>query len=63
MLFRSYVNEKFAGFIDELNNARGGMLIPPGTYTIRAESKKFGVVTQTVTVEANKVIVIPLQKK
>jgi hypothetical protein len=58
-----YVNDKFAGFIDELNNAGGGMLIPAGTYTIRAESQKFGVITQTVTVEANKVIVIPLQKK
>jgi hypothetical protein len=58
-----YVNEKFAGFIDELNNARGGMLIPPGTYTIRAESKKYGVITRTVTVEANKVTVIPLEKK
>jgi hypothetical protein len=58
-----YVNDKFAGFIDELNNAGGGMLIPAGTYTIRAESQKFGVITQTVTVEANKVTVIPLQKK
>jgi hypothetical protein len=58
-----YVNDKFAGFIDELNNAGGGMLVPAGTYTIRAESKKYGVVTQTVTVEANKVTVIPLEKK
>jgi hypothetical protein len=58
-----YINERFAGFIDELNNARGGMLIPPGTYTIRAESKKYGVVSRTVTVEANKVTVIPLEKK
>ena len=38
-----YVNDKFAGFIDELNNAGGGMLIPPGTYTIRAETQKYGV--------------------
>ncbi len=38
-------------------------MIPPGTYTIRAESQKYGVVSQTVTVQANKVIVIPLEKK
>ncbi len=58
-----YVNDKFAGFIDELNNAGGGMLLPVGTYTLRAESKKYGVVTRTVTIEANKVTVIPLEKK
>lgn len=27
-------------FSDELNNARGGVLIPTGTYAIRVESKK-----------------------
>jgi hypothetical protein len=58
-----YVNDKFAGFIDELNNDGGGMPIPSGSYTIRAESKKYGVITRTVTVEANKVTVIPLEKK
>ncbi len=58
-----YVNGKFAGFIDELNNAGGGMLIQPGTYSIRAESQKYGDITQTVTVEANKVTVIPLGRK
>lgn len=58
-----YVNDKFAGFIDELNNAGGGMLIPPGTYTIRAESQKYGAITKTVTVEANEVTVIPLEKR
>ena len=58
-----YINDKFAGFIDELNNARGGMLIPPGTYTIRAESKKYGTITQTVTVVANQVTRIPLEKR
>ncbi len=51
------------GFIDELNHPGGGIVIPPGTYTIRAESQKYGVVSQTVTVQANKVIVIPLEKK
>jgi hypothetical protein len=58
-----YVNDKFWGFIDELNNRGGGILIPPGTYTIRAESQKYGVVSRTVTVEAGKVTVIPLEKK
>ncbi len=58
-----YVNNKFAGFIDELNNPGGGLLLPPGTYTIRAESQRYGVISQTVTVEANKLTVIPLERK
>src|SRR5512138_3471497 len=31
-----YINDRFYGFVDELNNAGGGLLLPPGTYMIRA---------------------------
>ena len=58
-----YINDKYWGFIDELNNAGGGMLLPPGEYNVRAETNNFGVVTQTVKIEANKVTVIPLTPK
>jgi len=58
-----YVNDRFFGFIDELNNAGGGLLIPAGTYTIRAESSKYGVISRTVTVEANTVTLIPLERQ
>jgi len=58
-----YINDKYWGFIDELNNAGGGMLLPPGEYNVRAETNNFGVVSQTVKIEANKVTVIPLTPK
>ncbi len=58
-----YINDKFFGFIDELNNAGGGILLPAGTYNVRAESQKYGTINQKVTIEPNKVVVIPLEKK
>ena len=58
-----YINDKFYGFIDELNNAGGGMLLPPGTYEVHAIPTGYQEVRQTVTIEANKVLVIKLIKK
>ena len=58
-----YINDKFWGFVDELNNAGGGALLPVGEYTVRAETVNFGTVNQKVKIEANKVTVIPLTRK
>ena len=58
-----FLNDKFWGFVDEFNNAGGGMLLPPGTYQLRVSSKIFGEISQPVTIEAHKVTVIPLQPK
>lgn len=58
-----YINDRFYGYIDELNNAGGGLLLPPGTYRVRADSPYHGTINQEVTIEANKVTVIPLQRK
>jgi hypothetical protein len=58
-----YINDKFWGFVDELNNAGGGILLPAGEYNVRAETSGFGVVNQKVTIVANKVTVIPLSKR
>lgn len=58
-----YVNDRFWGFIDELNNPGGGILLPAGEYTVRAEPREFAPVNQKVTVEANKVTVIPLSRR
>jgi len=55
-----YVNDHFYGYVDELNNAGGGLLLNPGTYNVRVASQKFGEIQKTVTIEANKVTVIPL---
>ena len=38
-----YINDKFAGFIDELNNARGGMLIPPAPKRFGPNPKSTGL--------------------
>jgi hypothetical protein len=58
-----YINGKFYGFIDELNNAGGGLLLPPGTYELRLEPVNFQPVNQPITIEANKVTVVPLKQR
>jgi len=58
-----YINDKFFGYVDELNNPGGGLLLNPGTYDLHIASPIFGDIRQKVTIEANKVTVIPLQKK
>ncbi len=58
-----YINGKYYGFVDELNNAGGGLLLNPGTYEVRVDSPRFGSTVKQVTIEANKVVVIPLEGK
>ncbi len=58
-----YINDKFYGYLDEMNNRGSGWLMPPGTYTVRVSSPVFGEINQSVTLEANKVTVIPLKAK
>ena len=57
-----YLNNRFYGYVDELNNAGGGLLLNPGTYDLHVSSPKFGEINQKVTIEANKVTVVPLPK-
>lgn len=58
-----YINDRYWGFVDELNNAGGGILLPVGEYNVRAETNGFGVINQKVTIVAHKVTVIPLSKR
>ncbi len=58
-----YVNGRFMGHVDELNNAGGGLLINPGTYDVRIESKTYGEINQKVTIKADEVTVIALPEK
>ena len=58
-----YINDKFYGYLDELNNAGGGLLLPPGDYKIKCDSALFGNINQDIKVEANKVLVIQLTKR
>ena len=49
--------------MDELNNVGGGILLNPGTYDLHVVSPVFGEIRQKITIEANKVTVVPLPKK
>jgi len=57
-----YLNDRFVGYVDELNNAGSGLLLNPGSYDLFVDSQKFGQIRQKVTIEANKVTVIPLEQ-
>ena len=58
-----YINDKFFGYVDELNNPGGGILLNPGTYDLHVVSPIFGDIRQKITFEANKVTVVPLPMK
>jgi hypothetical protein len=58
-----FLNDKFFGYVDEMNNPGSGLLLNPGTYDLHIVSPIFGDIRQKITIEANKVTVVPLQKK
>jgi hypothetical protein len=58
-----YINDKFYGHVDELNNIGSGILLQPGTYDLRISSPIFGEINQKLTIEANKTTYVPLVKK
>ena len=58
-----YINDKYYGYVDELNDAGGGLLLKPGTYELHVVSPLFGDFKKQITIEANKVTVVPLPEK
>ena len=58
-----YLNGKFFGYVDELNNPGSGILLPPGSYDLHVSSPLFGEITQKINIEANKLTIVPLPKK
>ena len=58
-----YINDKYYGFVDELNNAGGGLLLPAGTYKLHVSSPLFGEINQDITIVPNKVTIVGLAKK
>jgi hypothetical protein len=58
-----YLNDRFYGHVDELNNKGSGILLNPGTYDLYISSPVFGEIRQKVTIEENKTTVVPLPKK
>lgn len=57
-----YLNNRFVGYVDQLNNPGGGLLINPGTYDLFIDSPTFGQVRQKVTITANKLTIVPLHQ-
>jgi hypothetical protein len=58
-----YINDKFYGYVDELNNMGSGILLNPGTYDLHIDSPTFGEIRQKITIVANKTTIVPLPKK
>ena len=58
-----YINDKYYGYVDELNNAGGGLLLKPGTYDLHVVSPLYGDFHKQITIEANKVTVVPLPSR
>jgi hypothetical protein len=48
--------------VDELNNLGSGILLNPGTDDLHIVSPVYGDIRQKITIEANKVTVVPLPK-
>lgn len=57
-----FLNDRFYGYVDELNNKGSGLLLPPGTYKLKITNSSYDL-EQNVTIEANKKTVVPLGKK
>jgi hypothetical protein len=53
-----YLNDKFYGHADEFSNGSQGLLVPPGAYTVRIAPVSGAPVSQKVTVEANKTVIV-----
>jgi len=58
-----YLNDRFYGHVDEFNNKGTGVLLNPGTYELHISSPTYGEIRQNITIEANKMTVVPLPKK
>jgi hypothetical protein len=58
-----FPNDKFFGYVDEMNNPGSGLLLNPRAHDLHVVSPIFGGMRQKITIEASKVTVVPLQKK
>ena len=53
-----YVNDRFMGHVDETSNFAQALLLNPGTYEVKIVSLNGSPVTRSVTVEADKTVVV-----
>ena len=53
-----YVNDRYMGHADEFDNFAQGLLLNPGTYEVRIVPVNAAPVTKSVTLEAEKTVII-----
>jgi PEGA domain len=53
-----YVNDRFMGHVDEFSNFAQALLLNPGTYEVRVVPMNGAPVTKTVTIEAEKTVIV-----
>ena len=53
-----YVNDRFMGHVDEFSNASQFLLLNPGEYTVKIVPASGPPITQTVKIEADKVVIV-----
>ena len=53
-----YVNDHFMGHVDEFSNFAQALLLNPGTYEVRVVPTSGAPVTKTVTIEAEKTVLV-----
>jgi len=53
-----YVNDRFMGHVDEFSNYAQALLLNPGTYEVRVVPTSGAPIIKTVTIEAEKTVII-----
>ena len=53
-----YVNDRFMGHVDEFSNFAQALLLNPGTYEVRVVPTNGAPITKTVTIEAEKTVIV-----
>ena len=56
-----YVNDRFMGHVDEFSNFAQALLLNPGTYEVRVVPTNGAPITKTVTIEAEKTVIIKIK--
>jgi hypothetical protein len=58
-----YINNRYYGYVDELNNVGSGLLLNPGTYDLHIDSPVYGDIREKITIEADKTTIYHLPKR
>ena len=53
-----YVNDRFMGHVDEFSNFAQALLLNPGTYEVKIVPLNGSPVTKSVTIEADKTVIV-----